>query len=364
MTKKTVVIGMSGGVDSSVAAYLLKQQGYDVISLFMKNWEDDDTKSFCSSQKDYEDVLSTCQQLDIPCYSVSFAKEYKQLVFKHFLTSYEMGHTPNPDILCNKEIKFKLFFEKALSLGADFMATGHYCITKNGKLFKGVDETKDQSYFLYSLKGCVLEKVLFPLGKLKKKKVKEIAKEQNLIAATKKESMGICFIGKKDFRPFLSRYLKKNEGPLMTLDGKVVGSHMGTSFYTLGQRKGLSIGGEGDAWFVVKKDRDKNIIYVAQGKSHPALFFDEIIATDITFVDEKIDTFPFVCSAKVRYRQEEQKCIVEKKDDKLLITFEKPQRAPTPGQSIVFYKENECLGGGVILLCGPSYFERQKTLIT
>ena len=359
--KKTVVIGMSGGVDSSVAALLLKNQKYKVIGMFMKNWEEDEN---CPAQKDYEDALQICNQLAIPLYSVNFAKEYKEQVFNYFLKEYSLGRTPNPDILCNREIKFKLFFEKAKSIGADFIATGHWAKIEKKKdkyfLLKSPDLSKDQSYFLYTLNQDILKETIFPLANLTKKEIRQIAKENNLITASKKDSTGICFIGKRDFRPFLAKFLKPKKGNIETLDGKVVGRHEGASFYTLGQRKGLCIGGEGDAWFVVDKDIKKNKLIVAQGKNHPALFTDALTANSLSFITD-IPKAPFTCTAKVRYRQEDQKCIVEKLDqDTAHVQFLSPQRAVTPGQSIVFYLGDICLGGGIIQKVGANYYQKQN----
>ncbi|NGX56253.1 MAG: tRNA-specific 2-thiouridylase MnmA [Candidatus Anoxychlamydiales bacterium] len=349
---KTVALGMSGGVDSSVAAILLKQQGYRVIGLFMKNWQDD--KSNCSAKEDYLDVVKVCQLLNIPYYSINFVEEYKKLVFEKCLTEFKKGFTPNPDILCNKEIKFKLFLNKALQLNANFLATGHYCqnevINNKNHLKKGNDITKDQSYFLYTLKSSILEKILFPIGHLTKKEVREIAKKNNLINANKKDSTGICFIGKRNFKDFLKDFIPFEKGEIRTIDNKIIGSHDGLSFYTIGQRKGLKIGGEGDAWFVVDKDVKNNILYVSQGKESIELFSNKLIANDLTFVNENINlTFPYKCLAKVRYRQTDQKCQIDKiENGNIYVSFETEQRAVTLGQSIVFYKDTICLGGAII----------------
>lgn len=351
MDTKTVVVGMSGGVDSSVSALLLKKQGYKVIGLFMKNWEEKDARGVCKASLEYEDVLKVCEKIDIPCYTVEFTEEYRDNVFKHFLDGYEKGYTPNPDILCNREIKFHHFLKKALSYGADFLATGHYAkVVDQGQkkaLARGEDKGKDQSYFLYTLKDAILEKVLFPIGHLQKEEVRKIAKEHDLITHNKKDSTGICFIGKRDFKPFLSKYLSVKPGPFMTLSGKKMGDHDGVAFYTIGQRKGLGIGGEGDAWYVVKKDPDKNIVYIEQGIDHPALFHNELTANEITWVVDA-PIFPLRCSAKIRYRQMDQPCTLYLEEDQIRAVFDEPQRAMTIGQSIVFYQETLCLGGGVI----------------
>ena len=264
-SSSTVVVGMSGGVDSSVTALLLKQQGYRVIGIYMKNWEELDENGVCTSAADFEDVAQTCSQLNIPFQAVNFTEEYKQNVFRNFIDEYEKGHTPNPDILCNKEIKFKVFFQKAMDLGADFLATGHYCRTDGKTLMKGKDPGKDQSYFLYAVDQTVLKKVLFPIGDLEKSEVRKIAAEYDLPTKTKKDSTGICFIGERKFRSFLSNYIKTQKGEFRLLDGTVVGEHEGACFYTVGQRKHLGLGGQGERWFVVDKNTDENIVYVERG---------------------------------------------------------------------------------------------------
>ena len=361
---KTVVVGMSGGVDSSVAALLLKKQGYNVIGMFMKNWEEEDDKGNCLAAKDYEDVVRVCETLDIPYYSVNFAKEYKEKVFKNFLEDYQKGLTPNPDVLCNKEIKFNLLLDKAKKLGADYLATGHYAKiihSDNYYLAKALDDSKDQSYFLYTLTSDILEQVIFPLSDMPKKEVRAIAKENNLSTFDKKDSTGICFIGERNFRPFLGKFLGFQEGNIETVEGKKVGRHTGTSFYTLGQRKGLCIGGEGDAWFVCGKDLKRNVLIVAQGKDHPALFCDDLVANNLTWVTAPPSPLPFRCSAKIRYRQQDQQCTITKiEDGKVFVIFDAPQRAATPSQSIVFYDKEVCLGGGVIETPGPSYYQKNK----
>lgn len=366
-TPETVIVGMSGGVDSSVSALLLKQQGYRVIGLFMKNWEEQDEHGVCQSSKEYEDVVRVCEQIDIPYYSVNFVKEYWDGVFAHFLDQYAKGFTPNPDILCNREIKFKALLDKALELGGSYLATGHYCQTlaqgEDTCLLKGVDPVKDQSYFLYSVKSEALRHVLFPIGDIPKPKVRAIAKEYGLATFEKKDSTGICFIGERDFRLFLSKYLAPQEGTFQTLSGKVVGKHQGASLYTIGQRKGMGIGGAGDAWFVVGKDVSQNIVFVEQGTRHPALYADHLFAAELTWVAAPPASLPFLCHSKIRYRQPDQACTIQEiRDGKALVTFDVPQRAITPGQSIVFYDGNICLGGGIIQSAGPSYYEQQRPL--
>ncbi|MCI0382714.1 MAG: tRNA 2-thiouridine(34) synthase MnmA [Chlamydiae bacterium] len=350
MNKKKVVIGMSGGVDSSVSALLLKEQGYQITGLFMKNWEETDASGTCQSTVDYQDVAKVCDLLDIPYYSINFVEEYWNLVFSQFLEELKLGHTPNPDILCNKEIKFNLLLEKGFGLGADFVATGHYAqIGEDERLFKATDLNKDQTYFLYTLKREILQKVLFPIGHLPKEKVRKIAKERGLPNFNKKDSTGICFIGKRDFKTFISKYIPYKPGNFETLDGKVVGQHDGAAYYTIGQRKGLAIGGPGEAWFVVGKSMDRNVVFVEQGQDHPALYGTELLATNLSWIHSPPQNFPYLCKAKIRYRQEDQKCTIEKiEGDQALVSFAKPQRAITSRQSIVFYSNQECLGGGLI----------------
>ncbi|KAF3363414.1 tRNA-specific 2-thiouridylase MnmA [Chlamydiales bacterium STE3] len=366
MIKKTVVVGMSGGVDSSVSALLLKQQGFNVIGMFMKNW-DEDEEGVCPATLDFEDVVNVCKKIDIPYYAVNFVKEYRAQVFDQFLKECLEGKTPNPDILCNREIKFQVFLEKALELGADYLATGHYCqnlaVGEQRCLIKGLDPQKDQSYFLHAIKENVLQKVLFPIGHLEKSEVRRLALDAGLVTASKKDSTGICFIGKRNFKDFLSQHLHCQPGHFETLDGKVIGRHEGIAYYTIGQRKGLSIGGAGEAWFVVGKDIQRNVVFVEQGALHPALFADELIAKDLTFIGNSPSHFPYACSTKIRYRQKDQPAIIESiKDGKALIKFLVPQRAITPGQSVVFYQDSICLGGGVIESAGLSYHYRKKTL--
>lgn len=364
---KTVVVGMSGGVDSAVSALLLKEQGYHVIGLYMRNWEESDENGVCKSKEDYEDVVRVSETIGIPYYSVNFTKEYQDNVFAQFLKDYDSGLTPNPDILCNREIKFKVLFEKALSLGADFLATGHYCGISESKgeffLLKGEDSSKDQSYFLHAIDGKVLSRVLFPLGKMSKKEVRRIAEEKGLANAKKKDSTGICFIGKRKFREFLSQYLAIRKGNIETLSGKVLGQHQGIAYYTLGQRQGLGIGGEGDAWFVVGKDVTRNVLIVDQGNDSRALYADELFAKEATWIKGEEPEFPLKASSKIRYRQSDEACeVVKLMDGTLHIKFARPQRAITPGQSIVFYEGNKCLGGAQIIGSSPNYYEMGKSL--
>ncbi|WP_121614319.1 tRNA 2-thiouridine(34) synthase MnmA [Mesobacillus foraminis] len=348
-----VVVGMSGGVDSSVAALLLKEQGYDVIGIFMKNWDDTDEFGVCTATEDYEDVIRVCNQLGIPYYAVNFEKQYWEKVFTYFLEEYKSGRTPNPDVICNKEIKFKAFLDHAMSLGADYVATGHYArvVRENGKvhMLRGKDENKDQTYFLNQLTEEQLCKVLFPIGEIEKPKVREIAAEANLATASKKDSTGICFIGERNFKEFLSGYLPAQKGNMETFDGEVVGHHDGLMYYTIGQRHGLGIGGNGDPWFVIGKDIERNVLYVEQGFHHQLLYSDSIIADDISWISKSAIPGTFQCTAKFRYRQQDNKVTVERLDDsKVKVNFHEPIRAITPGQAVVFYQGEECLGGGTI----------------
>jgi len=349
---KTVVVGMSGGVDSSVTALLLKQQGYRVIGLFMKNWEEADDRGQCKSSKEYDDVIRVCEQLEIPYYSVNFVEEYQTNVFNQFLESLKAGLTPNPDILCNREIKFKVFLQKAKELGADYLATGHYCRTDGeGRLLKGIDPDKDQSYFLHAITSSALRFTLFPIGHLPKTEVRKIALEHGLATAQKKDSTGICFIGKRDFKPFVAQFISYKPGNFETTAGKVVGRHDGSAFYTIGQRKGIGLGGEGDAWFVVGKDHARNVVLVEQGTDHPSLYASSLTADQLTWIEEAPTVFPYHCTAKIRYRQADQACtIVSIENGIASVSFNEPQRAISPGQSIVFYREDLCLGGGIINL--------------
>lgn len=350
-----VVIGMSGGVDSSVAALLLKQEGYDVIGIFMKNWDETDEFGYCTASEDYEDVRKVCDQIGIPYYTVNFEKEYWDKVFTYFLDEYKKGRTPNPDVMCNKEIKFKAFLEHALTLGADYLATGHYAQVDNAegeyRLLRGADPNKDQTYFLNTLGQYQLSKAMFPIGHLPKSRVREIALENDLATAKKKDSTGICFIGERDFKEFLSNYLPAQPGEIKTLEGEVKGRHDGLMYYTLGQRKGLGIGGAGtgEPWFVAAKDLEKNVLYVVQGENHPALFSEGLLATDISWVKGELPTTPLQCTAKFRYRQQDKKITVHiTSDTTCTVIFDEPQSAITPGQAVVFYDGEVCLGGGII----------------
>ncbi|MBA4538441.1 tRNA 2-thiouridine(34) synthase MnmA [Bacillus aquiflavi] len=348
-----VVVGMSGGVDSSVAALLLKEQGYDVIGIFMKNWDDTDENGVCTATEDYNDVIRVCNQIGIPYYAVNFEKQYWDKVFTYFLDEYRVGRTPNPDVMCNKEIKFKAFLEHALHLGADYLATGHYAQVKfvdgEYKMLRGFDKNKDQTYFLNQLKQYQLEKVMFPIGGLEKAKVREIAKEANLATASKKDSTGICFIGERNFKEFLSNYLPAQPGNMETLDGEVKGRHDGLMYYTIGQRHGLGIGGAGDPWFVIGKDVKKNILYVGQNFHNDKLYSTSIIATHVSWTSNKKKPAEFHCTAKFRYRQPDHHVTVSFLDDQSVkVVFREPIRAVTPGQAVVFYDGEECLGGGTI----------------
>jgi tRNA-specific 2-thiouridylase len=361
---KRVVIGMSGGVDSSVSAWLLKQQGYDVVGLFMKNWEDDDTDEYCSSRQDLLDAVSVADLLGIEIEAVNFAAEYKDRVFSEFLREYSAGRTPNPDVLCNAEIKFKAFLDHAMALGADHIATGHYARVRqvegpNGpefQLLKGVDPSKDQSYFLHRLNQAQLSKTLFPLGELHKTEVRKIAEQLELPNADKKDSTGICFIGERPFREFLNRYLPTKPGPMVTDTGDVVGEHMGLSFYTLGQRKGLGIGGVKNyqsedgiapAWFVARKDLENNTLIVVNGHDHSWLLNKELVAEDVSWVAGHAPEAGNY-AAKTRYRQADAPCSFKVTDNGFSLSFPEAQWAVTPGQSAVLYDGDVCLGGGII----------------
>ncbi|TXL68062.1 tRNA 2-thiouridine(34) synthase MnmA [Cerasibacillus terrae] len=348
-----VVVGMSGGVDSSVTALLLKEQGYDVIGIFMKNWDDTDEFGVCTATEDYDDVIRVCNQLDIPYYAVNFEKEYWDKVFTYFLDEYKAGRTPNPDVMCNKEIKFKAFLDHALSLGADYVATGHYARVRNNngtvEMLRGVDSSKDQTYFLNQLTEDVLKKVMFPLGAIEKKEVREIAIKHELATATKKDSTGICFIGERNFKEFLSEYLPAQPGEMQTLSGEVKGKHDGLMYYTIGQRQGLGIGGPGEPWFVVGKNLDDNILYVEQGYHNEYLYSDALLATDINWINQRPKQQEFTCTAKFRYRQKDNPVTVIMKDNnQVYVQFHERARAITPGQAVVFYDGEVCLGGGTI----------------
>ncbi|MDQ0190015.1 tRNA 2-thiouridine(34) synthase MnmA [Alicyclobacillus cycloheptanicus] len=353
-----VVVGMSGGVDSSVTALLLKEQGFDVIGVFMKNWDDTDENGVCTATEDFEDVRKVCDTIGIPYYGVNFEQEYMDRVFKYFLDEYRRGRTPNPDVVCNREIKFKELLQAALDLGADFLATGHYAqvasVDGQFQLRRAVDANKDQTYFLYQVGQAALAKTMFPIGGMEKSEVRKIAEAAGLATAKKKDSTGICFIGERNFRQFLSQYLPAQPGPMMTLAGEVKGEHAGLMYYTIGQRHGLGIGGTPGAssnapWFVVDKDVSRNILYVEQGENHPALFKRGLVATDLHWVAGHPPAESFTCTAKFRYRQPDQGVSVRiEADGSCVVDFDHPQRAITPGQSVVFYQGPVCLGGGVI----------------
>ncbi|MDF1622820.1 tRNA 2-thiouridine(34) synthase MnmA [Pseudohongiella nitratireducens] len=353
-----VIVGMSGGVDSSVAALLLQQQGYQVEGLFMKNWEEDDGTEYCTAKVDLADAEAVCERLGIHLHTANFAAEYWDGVFEHFLHEYQAGRTPNPDILCNREIKFKAFLEYALELGADFIATGHYARRgeRNGQscLLKGLDNNKDQSYFLSAVNHESLSRSLFPVGELDKTEVRQIATENNFVTSDKKDSTGICFIGERKFKDFLQQYLPAQPGDIETTDGERIGHHQGLMYHTYGQRQGLGIGGHHAypeaPWYVVGKDLERNVLLVAQGNDHPALFSSQLKATQVHWINEAGIELPLRCHAKIRYRQPDQACLVEDRDGNgtLTVSFDSPQRAVTPGQTIVFYDQDICLGGAVI----------------
>lgn len=353
-----VIVGMSGGVDSSVSAYLLLQQGYQVEGLFMKNWEEDDDDEYCAAADDLADAEAVCEKLGIELHTVNFAAEYWDNVFEHFLDEYKAGRTPNPDIMCNKEIKFKAFLEFAAeALGADYIATGHYVrrAFNDGKwqLLRGLDNNKDQSYFLYTLSHEHVAQTLFPVGELEKPEVRRIAEEQGLVTADKKDSTGICFIGERKFKDFLQQYLPAQPGKIESVDGEELGDHEGLMYHTIGQRKGLHIGGLADAgddpWYVVDKDVERNVLVVAQGKNHPRLFSKGLIANQLHWVNREEITEPLRCVVKTRYRQADIACqITPAEDGRITVSFDEPVAAVTPGQSAVFYIDDVCLGGGVI----------------
>lgn len=355
---KRVVLGLSGGVDSAVAALLLGDSGADVHALHMTNWEDDD--GYCTAAADSQDARRICEQLGIPLHTVNFAREYRTRVFENFLSEYRAGRTPNPDVLCNREIKFGTFLTYAGRLGGALLATGHYARTRlvdgRPQLLKAVDRSKDQSYFLHAVSAKALAQTVFPLGDLQKGEVRRIARERGLAVFDKKDSTGICFIGERPFREFLARYLQAEPGPIRTPDGRTVGEHRGLPFYTLGQRRGLGVGGRRDAsddpWYVAGKDRDENALIVVQGE-HPALYSDEIETSGVSWIGGPPAEFQnggtLACRAKIRYRQPDQACVLRQNDDgTLVVTFEVRQRAVAPGQFAVFYRDDRCLGGAII----------------
>ena len=357
MKRARIVVGMSGGVDSSVAAWLLKEQGFDVIGVFMKNWEDDDTDAYCTSRADLVDAASVADVIGIELEAVNFAAEYRERVFRLFLRDYEAGRTPNPDVLCNSEIKFRAFLEYARTLGADRIATGHYARaqrTADGRveLLKAADRAKDQSYFLHRLTQQQLEPVMFPLGEMSKRDVRALARRAGLPTHAKKDSTGICFIGERPFRDFLARYLPRTPGAMITPQGRVVGTHQGLAYYTLGQRQGLGIGGtrDGDtgAWYVAGKDLAANRLIVVQGAEHPLLRRRDVDAGDVHWIAGAPPRLPGRYAAKTRYRMADAPCAVSAHRDALRARFDEPQWAPTPGQFLVIYDAEVCLGGGVI----------------
>lgn len=357
MPRTRIAAGLSGGVDSSVAALLLVEQGYEVHGVFMKNWEESFEAGYCAAAEDMDDAHAVCETLGIPLHTVNFAVEYQERVFRYFLDEYRQGRTPNPDILCNTEIKFRAFLDHARQLGADAIATGHYVqsIQREGRqhLLKGRDPGKDQSYFLYGLDQDQLASARFPVGHLLKSEVRERAAAAGLVTHAKKDSTGICFIGERRFREFLNRYLPARPGPVYTVDGQLMGEHAGLMFHTIGQRQGLRIGGRkegsGEPWYVAGKNLEQNILIVAQGHHHPALFHRRLRASQLHWIAGEWPALPLVCAAKIRYRQPDQACELRALErDYAEVCFTEPQRAVTPGQSVVFYRENECLGGGII----------------
>jgi tRNA-specific 2-thiouridylase len=357
MARLRIVVGLSGGVDSSVAAWLLKQQGHDVVGVFMKNWEDDDDEEYCSSREDWVDAVSVADVLGIEIEQVNFAAEYRDRVFAHFLREYEAGRTPNPDVLCNSEIKFAAFLDHALKLGADRIATGHYAGVREvdglWQLLKGEDGAKDQSYFLHRLTQAQLAKSVFPLATMTKREVRAIAQREGIPTYAKKDSTGICFIGERPFREFLERYLPRTPGVIRSADGKAIGEHQGVAYYTIGQRSGLKIGGQpegsGEPWFVAAKDPRTNELIVVQGHDHPLLLRDTVEIADAHWISGSDPHTHWVYAAKTRYRQDDAPCSIDWiREGRARIAFAEPQWAPTPGQYAVVYESKVCLGGGVI----------------
>ncbi len=353
--KKKIVVGMSGGVDSAVSAYLLKEQGYDTVGVFMRNWDEADEDGICTADEDYNFVRKVCDHIGIPYYTVNFTKEYWDRVFEYFLSELRLGRTPNPDVMCNNEIKFKAFLEFAMKLDADYLATGHYARVgeKDGEkqLLRGVDDNKDQTYFLYNLGQKELEKIMFPIGELPKSQVREIAMKANLASAERKDSTGICFIGERDFNKFISNYLPSKQGDIVDIKtGKVQGRHSGLMFYTIGQRKGLGIGGNSTKsapWFVAGKDVEKNILYAVQGDDD-VLYSTSCEVSGLSFVAGRPPSEEFECTVRLRHRQKDRGCKVYIENDRAHVEFADKQRAVTPGQSAVFYIDEVCLGGGVV----------------
>ncbi len=361
-SKTKVIVGMSGGVDSSVSALLLKQQGYQVEGLFMKNWDEDDGTEYCTAATDLMDAAAVAQKLDIPLHTVNFAKQYWNNVFEYFLEEYKAGRTPNPDILCNREIKFKVFLDYAKKMGAKFIATGHYTRTAqiNGKtmLRKGLDNNKDQSYFLHAVGEKEFAQTLFPIGEMEKPAVRQLAEEYDLVTHNKKDSTGICFIGERRFKDFLETYLPAQPGPIKSAEGTIIGEHQGLMYHTIGQRQGLGIGGvkgaKEEPWFVAQKDLETNTLIAVQGGNHPLLYAKSLKAEKIHWINpetgkERLSYDAIQCVAKTRYRQPDQACKFRYLDDSTIqVDFDAPQRAITPGQSVVFYDKEICLGGAVI----------------
>ena len=352
----TIMVGMSGGVDSSVSAYLLQQQGHEIAGLFMKNWEDDERFGACQAEEDADDARLVARKLGIALHERNFAAEYWDRVFTHFLDEYKAGRTPNPDILCNREIKFSTFLEHAQVLGAECIATGHYVRRRQRddqwQLLRGIDTGKDQSYFLYTLGQSQIAATHFPVGEIEKPQVREIAEKIGLHVHNKKDSTGVCFIGARDFKGFLSAYIPAQPGDMITEDNTVIGKHDGLMYYTLGQRQGLGIGGvaggSGEPWYVVDKDLANNRLIVGQGHHHPALYSQSLRASELSFVAGSAPKSTFRCTAKTRYRQADEACTVTIQGNSMQVAFDAPQRAVTPGQSVVLYDQEVCLGGGII----------------